>query len=881
MNPAIIPKHRRARNHSSFGQLVPPLDRLDILIAAILFLAASAIAFAHLQRAGLRHFYQSSFGPAVTWACRGDFFGNSDSTIGAGPSHTPYALSRFLAQQVDSFDCKDLPDKRADRPLSGMEQSFQYTLLTTGMIWRVTGVRWDSLNILGALLAGLSGAFLFALCRLFVTKSWAISVTAIMALSPYQLDMLPQLRDYSKQPFLFAFLLSSGCVITSQGWGRFHFAAASAGFFAAIGLGFRTDLLIAIPFFVVVLAFCLVADKFQNAVQVGFGALVFAAVFLISAFPLLTYFGAGGGGSGHMILLGLATPFNHNLGLTTPIFDIGHLYNDAYIFNIVREFAYSLSPQGIDHSNIRILDSVYERSSNLLLLEYIKQFPADAITRVLAAITRTANLEFSDLPHTGAAVSSTLLWARSTLIIPATGVWLVGLAAIILLAVNFRLGIFYIAALLWFAGMGALQFAYRHVFYLEFFYWLSGAVVINALLNGAGRAAKAGLPTNGSGPHGWASASRSLPPQSDFRPVLVAVLVVVLLVAGGAGLLAACRGFQQASVARLIGHYLQAPRESVVLEELASDGSVFLKPTGAVANIAGVPSLMNQGTADDYYFVVSTDGARCASPVLQLKVHYAADQAYFDFSRTMYLVLSKNGSPGYAFIPVGNSRFSGREGFGEPGVFSRFTGFSVPVADRACLLNVEAVTNFHSLGLPLWLRLPPDWKRLKLYQAFSRSIFPGSISGLGPVAVSNPSDLASQLGREQFKILSLGPGAWETVEAPARLRGVSIEMKGIAPGPATYAAVSKSFRLLEGSLISSIGKIESGGLVLGLLDRQGQWATTVAASRGEFQAVVRVPAEGDYRIVLAHNLAFGESVNVFTVSDTGLLESVSAEPPFN
>jgi hypothetical protein len=78
-------------------------------------------------------------------------------------------------------------------------------------------------------------------------------------------------------------------------------------------------------------------------------------------------------------------------------------------------------------------------------------------------------------------------------------------------------------------------------------------------------------------------------------------------------------------------------------------------------------------------------------------------------------------------------------------------------------------------------------------------------------------------------------------------------------------------------LVAAVGKIERGGLLLGLLDHKGQWATTVAASPGEFRAVVRVPAEGEYRIVLANNLAFGETVNAFTVNDVGFVSHDSAE----
>src|SRR5215212_12030890 len=163
MNLALHSQHRPALSPKSCFQLIPSLGRLDLVIAAILFLCASALAFTYLQTAGLGHFYQQYFSPAVSWACGGDFSGISGTEPNASSPSASDPLSLFLMRREDSFDCRNLPDPLAYRPLNAMERSFEYTLLAAGMIWRVAGVTWNSLNILGAVLGGLSGAFLFAL----------------------------------------------------------------------------------------------------------------------------------------------------------------------------------------------------------------------------------------------------------------------------------------------------------------------------------------------------------------------------------------------------------------------------------------------------------------------------------------------------------------------------------------------------------------------------------------------------------------------------------------------------------------------------------------------------------------------------------------------
>jgi hypothetical protein len=121
----------------------------------------------------------------------------------------------------------------------------------------------------------------------------------------------------------------------------------------------------------------------------------------------------------------------------------------------------------------------------------------------------------------------------------------------------------------------------------------------------------------------------------------------------------------------------------------------------------------------------------------------------------------------------------------------------------------------------------------------------------------------------RFPITPLGEHAWTLVE-PARLTNTSIVVQGTAPSSAAYAAVSSTYQFPSGARVAAAGIVNRGGLVLGLLNSEGQWAKTAAAPRGRFRISVQVPAEGAYRVVIANNISSG-TLNDAEVTEIGLV----------
>ncbi|HEX3877172.1 MAG TPA: hypothetical protein VHW24_09310, partial [Bryobacteraceae bacterium] len=86
--------------------------------------------------------------------------------------------------------------------------------------------------------------------------------------------------------------------------------------------------------------------------------------------------------------------------------------------------------------------------------------------------------------------------------------------------------------------------------------------------------------------------------------------------------------------------------------------------------------------------------------------------------------------------------------------------------------------------------------------------------------------------------VALGDGAWETISPPARIEGKGLTIEGVPSIPAAYGAVSVLYHLPKGALVAASVKVKQGGIVLGLLDKRGEWATKVPIPPGVFWTTV-------------------------------------------
>jgi hypothetical protein len=130
----------------------------------------------------------------------------------------------------------------------------------------------------------------------------------------------------------------------------------------------------------------------------------------------------------------------------------------------------------------------------------------------------------------------------------------------------------------------------------------------------------------------------------------------------------------------------------------------------------------------------------------------------------------------------------------------------------------------------------------------------------------------------RFHIDPLEDTAWEELIPPTRREGTELRIEGEPAFAAAYAAKSTRYRLAKGTFVAAAGTVRKGGIVLGLLDERDQWAATIAVQPGPFRKALEVPADGEYRIVIANNLPVGQRSNDVEVTEIGLVRPDPAEP---
>ena len=136
----------------------------------------------------------------------------------------------------------------------------------------------------------------------------------------------------------------------------------------------------------------------------------------------------------------------------------------------------------------------------------------------------------------------------------------------------------------------------------------------------------------------------------------------------------------------------------------------------------------------------------------------------------------------------------------------------------------------------------------------------------------NPADALTSPQVRIGTINALAEDAWTGIVPPAQVLGREVLLKGKPQNAYAHGAVSKPIRLPKGAMVAAAGRVEKGGLSLGLLDSADRWAATIPIARGPFRVAVEAPSDGVYRIVLANNLPDGETEIDARVAEVGLID---------
>jgi hypothetical protein len=775
---------------------------------------------------------------AVAFACGHGF-------VDPGYAPSP-AVAAFLEKQTDSITCADLPGNAPMGPPNFTQALYRYMTLSVGLTWRLFGISWTKLAVLLGLLYAVSAVAVYGVFRLATNRASAAAGALIMTVSPIQLRYLPQLRDYAKAPFILTLVFLLGLLVVRPfGRGRLLALATAYGAVMGIGFGFRNDLLInTLPFIVTVALF--LPAPIRSHLKTKLAALALCAVsFVVCAWPIVTAYRSGSN-TGHVALLGLMTHFNGPLGVTGSVYDWGAPYDDGFAIKVVTSFA-----ERVHLRSVSAMSSAYDRTAVEYLLLIGRHWPADLLIRGYASVLKVIELPFQIRAYTTAVppavgegvAGAYAVWVGLLSRVSGIGLAVAAFGVLTVASASVRLAIWLLGTLLYFAGYPAVQFDARHFFFLEFIPWLALALTWE-------------------GVRGLVTAARKVPTGEMSVSELVGrgrgVLAfgIGAMVALGAPV-AVLRAYQEAHVTTLVDSYLAAATEDLTLSHTPIDGQRILLHADARR-----PSPEREGQAD--YLVVDVTRRNCPRLLAPITFRYETASGYTDLSERVYVPVPHSDAPFRLFLPV----------YGSPG--QHFAGVELMESDEGCIAAVRRVVSLEGTPVLLNLTLPPDWRRMRLYQtltdweqpsapyrvrvyAWPRTVDPAPLrlSGMTP-------PLAGSLSHSRL-VASDAAGRWI--------------IRGTAWYSTSFLARLPERPVSKGASFVLRGTLYRGGFTVGLL-KNDLWTTSVnVVVPGEFLAVVQAPADGPYVPALANYLTGISRRNDFVVTTLGWADVGGAVRP--
>jgi hypothetical protein len=681
---------------------MPAMKPREYYIALLLFGAAAAVGMLYPATwGGTPHFFQELFGPAVMFACGNGWANPVDAEAPALQAFLHPAMHVNHPPAISTCDCDSLPSDLSTAPWSSFQQRQRYLIYAAGMLWRIFGVSWAALAPLYGLFYGLSTVALYALFRLGMGRPIAITTTLLLIFSPIQLNNLLRLRDYSKAPFiLLAIALTAWMLLHARTPRRLMAVAAAMGLLTGVGVGFRMDVLIVLPAFAVAVA-CFAPPTAGSRRLRAAAILLCAAIYYAVSWPVTHALDTGM--KYQDFLLGLNDLYDSRLGVGGAPYQIGHRYFDREPMAILQAHA----PHATGTQALYEFDThEYEAIGRAYSMTILTTFPADLALRALAAVLRTIDeLTFS----TDHAVPKGITGAFSTWCFESLAMfaapafryarYAVLLALLVLAGRNLRLAFAAFFLLLYFGGYGAIQFASRHYFHLQFL----GVWAVGFLTWQAWNLFRAIRSSGGLSPR-WKMHAPALPGAVN-RAALFACLATIGILISLQGL----RVWQSSRVTPLLQAVQQAPRVPAEYAAVPDNEGMLIQAAGHAT--AGVEAADAPPSFSVDYWVAEFDTSQGpVTPTLRYR------GAVPDLALTWATVLPATASGTTQLIfPAYTARWKG-EGAG----WTRYEGIWLATAEAPQLMALSRIPDTEALPLLLTWTLPPEVDSQPLHQRLIR-----------------------------------------------------------------------------------------------------------------------------------------------------------------
>jgi hypothetical protein len=801
----------------------PRLQRgawIEILVVCLLGALAFGFGSSHVRavhRAGIRSdFDQPEFGAAVAFACGRGF---RDPGYHATPG-----LERFLARKADSFDCAELHDITVGDGLNLEQGLYRYLMLAAGLVWRIGGVSWSGLWPLFGVLFTTTILAAYGLFRLGMGVPLAAAGALLLVTSPVHLTYLPMLRDYAKAPFVLSLLLVMGALVRDARVGRRTLVYAAAfGVILGVGFGFRNDLLLNIVPFAIVVACCL-PDGWRAHLRTKALALTIAvALFLATAAPVIGAYRKGSN-TGHVMLLGMMSTFNHSLNVRAPVYDWGEPYLDGYAAAVTIDYGTRVHGRAPEY-----LSSDYDRTASEYLWLIARHWPADIVARAYAATFNILELPFTIGRWANAvppAASQTLIgtvysWRISLLYsLSDCGLRIAIIALLCVAARSVSGAAWLLFFLVYYAGSPAIQFSARHFFHLECIgWWLLGFVLQSAI---------------GVGVYGLRAARGQvdLPRDATVAALRAAVFAVAAttIVVGGLFVL---RTYQTRHVRAMLRAYVDAPRRAL-RTSFVQDGGMTLVTSDDPSDPLGAA-----GTAlVTSRLLVAEFASSCRAVRFPVATTYEFATNPNDFSRTMMVDVAPGLQSTLLFVPAYDTPWS------------RYRGLQLPDAVSGCLIGLSTTQPPAPYRLLLNLDLPARWDETKLFQTLNSLEPTADHPGGQPAIFTDPA----QLVVSQDEMHGGADRDQPTYSAGIARPGAdgSWIVRGRADGPDNAVLEFPARTVAAATRFLVRGELRRGGVAVALWNGTERVARSEVAAPGPFLTVLAVPQGGTYHAVISH-----------------------------
>ena len=84
------------------------------------------------------------------------------------------------------------------------------------------------------------------------------------------------------------------------------------------------------------------------------------------------------------------TPYERTLGIRGSLYDWGYAYVDQFAASIINSYSYRVDGRYVDY-----LSKAYDREAAAFLLQIVRHWPADILTRVYASVLKILELPFT------------------------------------------------------------------------------------------------------------------------------------------------------------------------------------------------------------------------------------------------------------------------------------------------------------------------------------------------------------------------------------------------------------------------------------------------------------------------------------------------------